>query len=201
MLVRDEISTDYVGLLARHGVDSADARLISPTAKALRAWRQLRLEIGDTAIYADGGDLGEFIGLAAFWQGGLPVVRLTRDPAAASELLANDVETIGVADAVSAAERLTRVISTAAGVAAIDLSGNGEVIAMLLEALPRWGRLMLAGPCPAPFTTAFYTDIHRKGVVVCSAGDPEHADVRNACRLLADPKRAARLRACVRDRA
>ena len=200
MLVRDEIYSDYVGLLARHGIDSADAPLLTPTAKALRMWRQLRLEIGDTAIYADASGLGDFIGLAASWHGGLPVIRLTSDPAAAVGPLADDVETIGVADAVSAAERLKNVIAGAAGVAAIDLSGNGEVIAMVLEVLPRWGRLMLAGPSPEPFTTAFYTDIHRKGVVVCSAGDPEHVDVRNACRLLADPKRAARLRACVRDR-
>jgi hypothetical protein len=111
----------------------------------------------------------------------------------------SDLETIVTADAVSAAERLAVAVAPAPRVAAIDLSGNGEVIAMLLEALPRWGRLMLAGPCPEPFSTAFYTDVHRKGVIVCSASDPEPADVRNACRLLADPKRAAKLRSCVRD--
>ena len=93
--------------------------------------------------------------------------------------------------------------------AAVDLSGSGDTIALLLEALPRRARLMLAGPSPEPFTTEFYTDIHRKGALVCSAGDLDsvvsdpsrwEADVRNACRLLADPVRAARLRSCGGDR-
>jgi hypothetical protein len=155
------------------------------------------------AIYTDGIGLADVIGLVAAWQGALPVVRLTSGPAI------DNVRTIGIDDAAAAAKGLRSLTSCAPGVAAVDLSGNGDVIAMLLDALPRWGRLMLAGPYPAPFTTAFYTDIHRKGVVVCSAGDLDNmyanpwewnADLRNACRLVADPNRAAKLRSCVRER-
>ena len=168
-------------------------------AKALKVWRQLRLEIGEAAIYTDGDELTDVVGLVAAWQGGLPVVRLTSASVVPVVSTGDDVETIGVDDG-AAVERLRSITSTAPGVAAVDLSGNGEVISMLLEALPRWGRLLLAGPSPQPFTTAFYADVHRKGVVICAAGDPEPIDVRNARRLLADPKRAGLLRGCVRER-
>src|SRR6266498_3907218 len=185
------------------GLASADALLIPPTAQALRVWRRLRLEIGEAAVLTDGDGLADFIGLVAMWHGGLPVIRLT------SRQTAGDVEIVNISDAPLALERLRSLTAHAPGLAAVDLSGSGEILAMLLEALPRWGRLMLAGPCPEPFTTAFYTDIHRKGVVVCSDGDLDsmfsdpsewNVDVRNACRLLMEPKRAAKLRACLPER-
>ena len=182
------------------GLDTADALLIPQTAQALRVWRLLGLEIGEAAVYTDGIRLADIIGVVATWRGGLPVVRLTAGQAA------SDVETVNIADAASAVERVRSLTARAPGLAAVDLSGSGDVIAILLEALPRWGRLMLAAPCAEPFTTAFYTDIHRKGVVVRSAGDLDsifaepaqwQVDVRNACRLLLDSKRAATLRDCL----
>lgn len=182
------------------GLDTADALLIPSTAQALRVWRLLRLELGEAAVYTDGIRLADFVGFVAVWRGGLPVIRL----AAGGPI--PDVETVSIKDAASAVERVRSLTANAPGLAAVDLSGCGDVIAMLLEALPRWGRLMLAVPCPEPFTTAFYTDIHRKGVVVCSAGDLHsifaepaqwQVDVRNACRLLMDAKRATTLRDCL----
>jgi len=184
------------------GMPGSDALLIPPTAQALRVWRRLRLEIGETAVYSDGDERTPFVALAAGWRGAVPVIRLTSDGSA------HDAETIDVSDALPAVERLRSLTANAPGLAAVDLSGRGETIALLLEALPRWARLVLAGPPPEPFTTAFYTDIHRKAVVVGSADlnsmftNPVdwQIDVRNACRLLMDPKHAAKLRDCVRDR-
>jgi threonine dehydrogenase-like Zn-dependent dehydrogenase len=184
------------------GMETADALLIPPTAQALRVWRRLRLEIGETAIYSDGDGLTSFVALIATWRGAVSVIRLTRDHRA------GDAESVNVSDALKAVERLRALVGNAPGLAAVDLSGHGETISMLLEAMPRWGRLLLAGPHPEPFTTAFYTDIHRKGVVVTGAdldsmfSNPSawHADIRNACRLLMDPKRAVALRACAHHR-
>jgi hypothetical protein len=92
----------------------------------------------------------------------------------------------------------------------VDLSGDGNLISVLLEALPRWGRLMLAASKPQPFTTAFYTDIHRKGTVVCADDRVEAAfadpagcalEIRNARRLVSDSGRRAQLNACLRNEA
>jgi len=184
-------------------IGSVDALLIPATARALRIWRRLRLEIGETAVVTDGGGFADAVGLIAAWHGAVPVVRLTNAES-------RDVETVSMSDAQTAVDRLRAITSAAPGVAAVDLSGRGSAIAILLEALPRWGRLMLAGPAAEPFTTAFYTDIHRKGTLVCCSDAPEsifaepskwRLELRNACRLLRDPKRAVKLRACLDSRA
>ena len=190
---------------ARADVRPEHAALIPPTAQALRLWHRLGLELGETAIYTDGPGLGSVIGLIAKWHGAVPVIRLTGGAGSAVP----DVETVDVRDTAAAVERLRALCGSAPGVAALDVSGCGSILSVMLEALPRWGRLLLAGPAPDPFTTAFYTDIHRKGVVVCSAGDldsvftrPEawEIELRNAARLLKDPARAAQLQACFADR-
>jgi hypothetical protein len=182
-------------------IDRADAPLVVPTAQALRIWRRLGLELGEAAVFTDDHELADFVGLVATWQGALPVVRLTTQATASS----GDIETVPVGDAPAAVERLRALTANAPGFAAVDLSGRGSTLAILLEALPRWGRLAFAGPTPEPFTTAFYTDIHRKGAVVSAVGaldsiftDPRswEVEVRNACRLLMSPARAAALRAC-----
>ena len=119
-------------------LDSADALLVPQTAQALRMWRRLGLELGEAAVYTDGHELSDLIGLVALWHGGLPVIRLTTGVVAE----ASDIETVTVDEASAAVERLRSLTASAPGLAAVDLSGNGAMIAALLEALPRWGRLL-----------------------------------------------------------
>jgi hypothetical protein len=190
-----------------HEIDTADALLVTRVAQALRVWRQLGLELGEAAVYTDGGDLADLIGLLAKWHGGMPVIRLTDTDVAPLD----GIQDLAVHDATTAVAKLRAMIAQAPAVAAVDLSGRGSVIGVLLEALPRWGRLMLAGPPPDAFTTAFYTDVHRKGTIVCAAGDLDaiafnpaatdaraaEIDVRNARRLLTNAAYAAELRACL----
>jgi hypothetical protein len=185
-----------------NAIETVDALLVPRVAQALRMWRRLGLELGEAAIYTGDGDLAGVVGLLAKWHGGMPVVRLTETDAPAID----GVQDVAVRDATTAVARLRSLVAQAPGVAAVDLLGRGSVIGVLLEALPRWGRLMLAGPPPDSFTTAFYTDVHRKGTIVCAAGDLDsiatdpqswETDVRNARRLLTNDAYAAELRACV----
>jgi len=194
-----EVETDTV-IPVPDTLETADALLIPPAAIALRLWRALRLELGEAAIYTDGDGLSPFAGLVAAWHGATPVIHVTTGASIV------DHETVSIVDAVSALDRLRSLTATAPGVAAVDLSGRGTIIGPLIESLPRWGRLMLAGPSAEPFTTAFYTDIHRKGVVVSSGAELNsifsdqgawQADLQNATRLAMNPKRAAQLRACI----
>lgn len=176
-----------------------DALLIPLTAKALRVWRRLQLEMGEAAVYTDGGILAEFVGVIAQWHGAMPVIRLTATST-------DGDATVRIDDPSGAVARVRSLIGSAPAAAAVDLSGQGKIIEILLESLPRWGRLMLAGACWEPFTTEFYTDIHRKGVTVCSGSELNSlrtnpslwtAEARSACRLLLNEKRAATLRGCV----
>ncbi len=177
-------------------VPASDAVLIPAAAKASRVWRLLELEIGEVAVCTD-GPLADAVALMAGWCGA-SVMRLTFDGAGPR------AERVGVAD-VEAMARLRAAVAAAPGAAAVDLSGRGEMIAALIEALPRAGRLLLTAPPSGAFTTAFYTDVHRKGIVI-RGGDLDslfadpfawRADVRNASRLLLDPLRAAAVRACL----
>src|SRR5262245_47065106 len=163
----DEIET-AAGACVRvpEALESADALLIPAVAQALRLWRRVRLELGEAALHTEAGPFGEIVGLLAAWHGATPVVKLT-----ASETNVEGDDCVTPDDSRTAVERIRTMTAAAPGVAAVDLSGAGHAIAVLLEALPRRGRLLLAAPCAEPFTTAFYTDIHRKGVVVTTAGD------------------------------
>jgi threonine dehydrogenase-like Zn-dependent dehydrogenase len=170
-------------------IADADALFIPPLALALGIWRLADLELGEAAVYTGGHPLTPFVALAARWRGALPLVQV-----GGSEAADADSTLIGLNEA-TAADCLRELFAACPGVAAVDLSGQQQAAHLLLEALPRWGRLVLAAPFREPLTTDFYTDIHRKGTVVRGAADAPVAifddparwrhDVESACRLLA----------------
>jgi hypothetical protein len=63
----------------------------------------------------------------------------------------------------------------------VELSGRAEVLDILLEVMPRWTRLLLAGPAGKPVTIDFYKNVHRKGAVI-AATDIESASIFDAVR-------------------
>jgi len=83
----------------------------------------------------------------------------------------------------------------------VDLSGRADVIDVLLEVIPRWGRLLLAGPAGTPVTIDYYRNVHRKGIVFATTVlEPSrvfdaHSDVRSqvarACAILGNSRMAA----------
>jgi threonine dehydrogenase-like Zn-dependent dehydrogenase len=145
------------------GVDLA--LLAPPLAFALWTWEKLHLELGEVAVYTDGNPFSSLIGQVAIWRGGLPVIRVGRDDGGE---LNNKIEILNIEDPDVTVEKLKKRIEGKAGFAAIDLSGNPEIIDILLEVLPRWGRLMVAGQKSQPFLIDFYKNIHRKGASVFS---------------------------------
>jgi len=182
------------------GLAAQDALLLPHAARALRIWRLLQLEIGEAAVFTGGTAFGRLLGLMASWGGALPVVHLASGPDASDSFHTVNGSTL------SAVEELRSRLAAAPGVAAVDTTGHGDLLRILLEALPRWGRLMLAGPGLEPFATDFYTDIHRRALTVCSGPNDAasgladvrgwNADFDRAKRLLTDANRAAQLRAC-----
>ncbi|MCS6897901.1 MAG: hypothetical protein NZM29_08005 [Nitrospira sp.] len=147
-----------------------EALLAVPLAAALRAWDRLRLELGEVAVYTEGGGFADLLGLVAVWRGGLPVIRLDYD--SGRDPLENG-ERLSINDPEETLRQLQNRIKDKPGFAAIDLSGRPEVIDLLLEVAPRWGRVMLVGQTRKSVTIDFYNNVHRKGtLLLCDVFDP-----------------------------
>lgn len=147
-----------------------EALLAVPLASAMYLWDRLGLELGEVAMYTEGSDFADLIGQVAIWRGGLPVIRLDRS---SGGIPLDRGECLSIADQEESLRRLQLLIKDKPGLAAVDLSGRPEMIDLILEIIPRWGRVMLAGQSQQPVTVDFYTNVHRKGaVVLCEAFDP-----------------------------
>ena len=140
------------------------ALALPPLAAALSMWESLRLELGDAAVFTSGGALSTLAGQVALWRGGCPVVELGPAGAGATP----DITRIDWTDPEEAARQLTGATGARPGFAAVELSGRAEVLDILLETMPRWSRLLLAGPAGQPVTIDFYKNVHRKGAVIAA---------------------------------
>jgi hypothetical protein len=155
------------------------ALLILPVATALSVWRTIGLELGEAAAWTAGDPLAPLIGQMALWHGACPAIELA--PSHAPEL--PDVVRIDWSDPEEATRRLVDATSTRPGFAAADLSGRADIIDLFFETMPRWGRLLLAGPHGPRVTIDFYKNLHRKGAVVATGTlEPANAFDRGAGR-------------------
>jgi len=180
-------------------LDPALAVLVPAVAAALALWETLRLELGDAAVWTSGGPLSALVGQAALWRGACPGIELGAE--SSKSLDPRQVEHVELTDSEAAAAKLASLISARPGFAAVDLSGRADVIDVLLEVIPRWGRLLLAGPPGTPVTIDYYRNVHRKGIVLASTVlEPSRvfdsqSDVRSqvvrACAVLGNPRMAA----------
>jgi threonine dehydrogenase-like Zn-dependent dehydrogenase len=144
-------------------VEASAALLAPPLGLALWMWDRLRLELGELAVYTDGDAFAPLVGQVALWRGGCPVVRLSAGVDHASRA---GIDSLSMSDPEAAARELRNRINANPGFAAIDLSGRPEIIDLLFEVMPRWGRMMLAGGTREPLTIDFYNNVHRKGMLL-----------------------------------
>ena len=194
------LTSDCIAL--PEGVDAANAPLILPVATALSLWQSVELELGEAAVWTSGGILSALAGQVAVWRGACPAIELGSTADAPDRVVGTD--RIDWSDAEEAARRLNELVQGCPGFAAVDLSGRADVIDVLLESMPSFGRLLLAGPAGDPVTIDFYKNVHRKGVVIRSmvldpslafdpvAGAPIRAEIPRAVNLLANPAMAER---------
>jgi hypothetical protein len=171
-----------------------DAKLaiwVPPLAFALWAWEKLSLELGEVAVYSGESPFSDLVGRVALCRGGCPVIRLG---ARAGDGERGGIERLSLEDPRLAVEKLRRRIAEKTGFAAVDLSGLPEIIDVILEVLPRWGRVMLLGFESQPVTIDFYKNVHYKGAIIHAAvcdpaavfsNDPElSAQLAKAIRML-----------------
>lgn len=148
------------------GMDVNLAILVPALATALALWERVGLELGEAAATTAGHPLSRLVADLAQRRGAVPSVML--GPAGDASEAADGIQPIDWTDPDDATRQLTQIVGKAPGFAAVDLSGRAEIIDVLLEVMPRFGRLVLAGPPGTPTTVDFYKNVHRKGVVIAS---------------------------------
>jgi hypothetical protein len=145
--------------------DTTDLRVLT-LASILELWERAGLELGEAAVVGGPHPLSPLVARAALWSGASRVMHV------GAGALDAGVMSIEASPADAAVAQLNAFIAGAPGLAAVDLSGSSHVIELLVATLPRWGRLLLAGPSER-FSVDFYNDVHRKGAVVAGASlDP-----------------------------
>jgi threonine dehydrogenase-like Zn-dependent dehydrogenase len=171
------------------------ALLVPLAAVALRAWDSLRLEIGAAAVVTP-GLWSPILSAVAGWYGATPLlVRGAGDAASAGSGV--DAETVS---------RLSAKLAGCPAVCAIELTGRADTVDLLLESVPKYARVLFAGPQGDRLTIDYYVNVHRKGLHLSSTilsplgafTEPVDRDLaaRVSC-LLVSPARAERCHAAV----
>lgn len=190
------------------GVTVAQALLVPSLTAVLALWETLQLELGDVAVITSGSVLSPLAAEVALWRGGCPVVTL--GPASVTD---NPATThIDWSDPEEAGRQLLAAMGNRPGFAALELSGRADMMDLLFESIPRWGRLLLGGSAGQPITVDFYKNIHRKGVTVNTAvlepgalfnpgaGAAARAQVTHAIRILQNRVKLGRCQSVLSDR-
>lgn len=179
------------------GYSMSEMEMVAAVARALWVWDTLDLELGDMVVVTGSSRQARLVALVATWYGPAQVLLVTDDQSSAPAGVTAHPMLAGAEETGSLSARL----GERPGVAAAELSGRTDTIDALLESIPRFSRLLLAGEAREPVTIDYYNNVHRKGVRLVSAvlaneeGLPGHAArVERAQRLLARP---ARRQACL----
>ena len=114
----------------------------------------------------DGGKSpSALVGRTALWRGACSSIELGASP---SPHQAAGQEFVDWSDAEAATTRLGSLTAGRPGFVSIDVSGRASVIDILLETIPMFGRLLLAGPVGDALTIDYYKNVHRKGIVLAT---------------------------------
>ncbi len=70
---------------------------------------------------------------------------------------------IEITDA-DAVKQFAATLSAFPAVCAVELSGRAESVDLVLEAVPRYARVLFAGPLGDRLTIDYYVNVHRKGM-------------------------------------
>lgn len=170
-------------------------------AEVLRVWDALGLELGTAALITEAEPWAPLAALAAGWYGATPLIVGSAGPPDSSSQ-------VGSADD----ERVIRLRSALAehpAVCALELTGRAAAVDLVLEAVPRFSRVVFAGAAAEPLTIDFYANVHRKGVLLASTvlsssraleaqqSGGTASTLARASRLLERPDRAAACRAAL----
>lgn len=141
------------------------AYLFPPLIVALKTWDELKLELGELALISSYHPFVNIFLQVALWRGAIPVIYLGRD-----QIEMSDIRNISIDlnDLDHITNILKREIDQSIGFAAIDFSGKSDIIDIILNNIPKWGRMMFAGEKSESLTIDYYNHFHRSGATIFS---------------------------------
>ena len=173
----------WAGRHAAHAVVNEDALLPIPSdlldeeavffkliSIALQGVRKARIELGESVVVLGAGLIGLLALQLAKLSGGFPVIAVDL-----SEVRLKFAQEVGTDFALQPSEDLTIRISELTDGGAhvvIEATGNPEAIPLAFKLARRLGRVILLGSTRGETKSVnFYTDVHRKGLVIIGAHD------------------------------
>lgn len=138
------------------------AAILPPLCFALTTAERVGFEIGETAVVLGDGICADFLCLALKWSGASPCIRITgrtRDKIPGVQSFPADPGPL-----MDGLPALKATFHRRPGLALFDADGSPETLELLLEHLPPWARVVLAGNAERKMNLDYYNDIHRKGV-------------------------------------
>lgn len=184
------------------GLATERAIVLPRLVTALWAWDVASLEPGEAAIVTSGSACTGELATVAAWRSGRRLTYL--DCGDGPTGIPADGLRVDAAEPQQALATLARQLDGAPGAIAVVATPNSEAIDLLLEAMPVWGRIVLAIDSTEPAAVDFYNNVHRKGLRICGAPaspacvfDPSlrhrcSAYILRAARILQNERLAAR---------
>jgi hypothetical protein len=124
----------------------------------------LTVELGDRCVVSGTTGLARLTALVAGWAGAWPIMLTPGSapppPAGVEHVLVDDLE--------AALATLSARLQESPSVVAIELTGLAAMVDLLLQSAPMFARLLFAGDARQPLTIDFYTNVHRKGLLLQS---------------------------------
>lgn len=173
----------WAGRHAAHAVVREDALLPIPSdlpdeeavffrlvAIALQGVRKARIELGESVVVLGAGLIGLLAVQLAKLSGGFPVISTDL-----ADIRLDVAQKIGADFTLKVDESLTSRVNELSGGGAhvvIEATGNPEAIPLSFQLARRMGRVILLGSTRGTTPSVnFYTDVHRKGLVIIGAHD------------------------------
>ena len=158
-------------------IDDTTAALFHIATFPLAAIRKCHLEIGESAVVMGLGVLGLIAVELLHAAGAVPVIAVDPVPEKREKALAHGADYALDPFAEDFAETVKRLTNGGAKVA-IEVTGNGKALDMLLDCMAKFGRVALLG-CTrhSDFTIDYYRKVHGPGVSLIGAhtlARPDH---------------------------
>jgi hypothetical protein len=158
------LSKDEIIVLPEN-IETSLLHLILTLAFALFNLQKMKLELGETVLISGDSYTAKIFAKTALFNGALKVIQLGNN-----SIKSENVNFIPFLkeDPDKSIKEVLDLMENSKGFIAVDLSGDPNIIDIILEIIPVWGRLLFAHAHTKNITVDYYNNLHRKGILTYS---------------------------------